>query len=243
MHNLESWVKEIARENEFKIDKEIYRGFYYSTIKIRNIIYEGDYQDKKAILKIYDDPRLSDEPVAQAKFNGINNSKILFAPKIYKSELTSTKSGWLIMEKLSGGSFMKSPLARMERMNFLNLYLEYRKNFPIKPTRTLALAENLPTHEFHCFRISRWLQMANDREAKIVLNGEKPVLEPNKLVAYYGKSISIIRKEFLKRKMIWCHGHFKPKEIFLTLDGKYYLTDFAHVKMYPEVYELAFIIW
>ena len=44
--------------------------------------------------------------------------------------------------------------------------------------------------------------------------------------------------------MVWCHGHFNPAEIFKNpKDNTYYLLDFAHTKMYPEGYELAFIIW
>ena len=44
--------------------------------------------------------------------------------------------------------------------------------------------------------------------------------------------------------MIWCHGHFKPNEIYVVpKSNTYYLIDFAHTKMYPEGYELAFIIW
>ncbi len=42
--------------------------------------------------------------------------------------------------------------------------------------------------------------------------------------------------------MWWCHGHCKPVEIFRT-PSKTYLTDFAHVGLYPEGMELAFIIW
>jgi len=43
--------------------------------------------------------------------------------------------------------------------------------------------------------------------------------------------------------MIYCHGHFKPSEIYKLSKNKYYLLDFAHAKIYPEGYELAFMIW
>lgn len=43
--------------------------------------------------------------------------------------------------------------------------------------------------------------------------------------------------------MVWCHGHFKPHELFKVSDNLYYLTDFAHSQMHPQGFELAFIIW
>ena len=54
----------------------------------------------------------------------------------------------------------------------------------------------------------------------------------------------MIRKELGRREMVWCHGHFKPHELFKNKEaGGYYLTDFAHTHMYPEGYELGFIVW
>jgi len=138
---------------------------------------------------------------------------------------------------------MSSPLALGERADFLRLYLEYRQNLK-KPTRALTLVENLPADEFHIFRISRWLQLANDKEEERLAKGEKPVLVPSKFIPYYKKACRVIRHEFAKRRMVWCHGHFKPHEIYaLPNQNKFYLTDFAHSKMYPEGYELAFIVW
>lgn len=241
-NNLKNLAKWVARKAGFKIGKEIYRGFYY-TDKIRNIIYDGTFESKPAILKLYDDPRLSGEPLAQNAFNAANKSKILLAPQVYKYEIVSPKKGWLIMQKLEGGYFMSSPLLSKERLNFLELYWEYRQNVK-RPSRSLTLAENLPADEFHIFRIYRWLQLANDKEEELIMNGKKPVLLVKKFIPYFKNAAQLIRKEFLKRKMVWCHGHFKPHEIYvLSGQDKYYLTDFAHTKMYPEGYELAFIIW
>jgi hypothetical protein len=243
--NLHIWIKEIAKKTGFVLGKEIYQGEYYSPDRIRNLIFEGQYQNKTAVLKVYDDPRLTDEPVAQDTFNKKNKSKILRAPEVYNYEITSPKKGWLIMEKLpENGYFLKQPLDPKERKQFLELYLEYRKNSPSKPTRVLTLAENLPAHEFHTFRISRWFQLATDKEAELVMSGQKPILKPKKFIPRFEKGLTLIRQEFKRRKMVWCHGHFKPHEIFKVSErGIYYLTDFAHSKMYPEGYEFGFIIW
>jgi len=243
--HLDIWAKEIIKKTGFILDKEIYRGNYYSPNKIRNLIFDGHYKKKPAILKLYDDPRLTDEPVAQDNFNKNNKSKILKAPQIYRYQMVSLKKGWLIMEKLpENGFFLKQPLNPSDRKEFLELYLEYRKKSPNRSTRQLVLVENLPAHQFHILRINHWFQLANDKEAELIMAGKTPVLKPKDFIPKYEKCLKLINKEFKNRKMIWCHGHFKPHEIFKVPETKtYYLTDFAHSKMYPEGYESAFIIW
>lgn len=241
-NNLESWAREVVQENQFNIKREIRRSFYYATGQMKSLIYGGVWQGQNAVLKLYNDPRLTNDPVAQNAFNEKNKSKILLAPRVLKYEVVSPQKGWLIMEKISGERMLQSPLPPEKRANFLKLYLEYRNNFPAKPTRPLLLSESLSAAEFNHYRIARWLQLANDKEAEFVLKGEKPVLDVKKFMPLFEKSIGIIRKEFAKRKMVWCHGLFAPYKI-MKKGGRYYLFDFGHTKLYPEGYELAFIIW
>jgi hypothetical protein len=243
--HLDIWSKQIIKKTNFKPKKEIKRAEYYAFGKTRVLIFTGQYKNKPAVLKIYDDPRISEEPLAQIKFNQQNKSKILRAPEVYKHEIASPQKGWLIMEKIPETAIsFKRPLKPEQRKEFLEIYLEYRKNFPIKANRPLNLSENLPADKFHLFRIARWFQLANDKEAEIIISGQKPVLDPKEFIPRYIKGLSLIEKEFKKRKMIWSHGLFNPTKIFKDKSqNKYYLIDFGHNKMYPEGYELAFIIW
>lgn len=117
------------------------------------------------------------------------------------------------MERLpSGGQFFSQPVKN--KKEFATLYLEYRLNFSQKPTRPLTLVENLRADEFYIFRINRWLELVTAKEAKALLCGKKPLLKPKEFIPRFEKGLNIIRKEFSKRKMIWCHGHFKPHELF-----------------------------
>lgn len=243
--HLRALAKEIVQQTGFVLGKIIYQGEYYSPDKIRNIIFDGFYRDKPAVLKIYDDPRLMDEGPALDGFNKKNKSKILIAPQLYAHQTISSKKGWLIMEKLpDNGHFFNQPLSKEKREDFLKLYLEYRDNFPNKPHRFLTLAENLPADEFHIFRIERWFQLANDKEAELTMSGESSILKSEDFIPRFKKGLALIRQEFSKREMVWSHGHFKPHDIFEVPDKKiYYLTDFAHSRMYPQGYELGFIIW
>lgn len=242
--NFEKWAGKISEETDFKPGKKIYEGIYYSPEDVRNTIYEGVYNGKPAVLKMYDDPRTTDEPLALESFHKVNTSKLLTAPELYEYKIESSNKGWLIEEKLpEGGVFFSSPLSMSEKTEFAQMYLEYRKNFPTEPTRELTLLEYLPAEEYHSTRISGWLKLANKKESERRFKGEKTVLDPKEFTSIYKKAIKVIRSTMRGRKMIWTHGHFKPNEVYKVSDNKYYLIDFAHSKMVPEGYELAFIIW
>ena len=112
---LDIWSKEIFRKTGFVPEKEIKRGVYYSKDNVRDLIFEGKYKGKSAILKIYDDPRITDEPLAQIRFNKQNKSKILRAAEVYGYEMKSPNKGWLIMEKLPLQNPFKRPLKSKQR--------------------------------------------------------------------------------------------------------------------------------
>ena len=141
--SLEIWGEKVARKYNFVIDKKIYQGDYYVVTKIRNVIFSGVYQDKPAVLKVYDDPRMTDEPISLKNFNKQNKSKVLKAPELYDYQIISLQKGWLIMEKLPESELFQSPLNKNGKKEFLDVYLEYRRNFPVAPSRKFALIENL----------------------------------------------------------------------------------------------------
>lgn len=242
--NLDKLAELVIKKTGFVFKKIIAQGFNYDRAKKRNIIIDGLYKGSPAVLKLYDDWRITDEPLALKEFNKINKSKILKAPRLYEYNIISPTQGWLIMEKLpEGGIFFSVPLKENQKEEFLKIFFEYRRNFPKKPWRKLTLAEKLPAGEFHIYRIMRWLEMATQMESQRTLNNQSPVLNARSFIPFFLNSIEFIKKEFLNRKMVFCHGHFKPHEIYAASNNLFYLTDFAHVKMYPEGYELAFIAW
>lgn len=234
---------EIAESTGLVLGKEIYRANYYSPDLVRDLIVEGTYEGKPVVLKIYDDQRITDEPFSQVMFNKVNTSDLLVAPEVYTYEVESPHSGWFIMEKLPEGS-ESFPQPVTDKEEFAHLFLEYRRHFPTEPTRPLLLAEQLPADEYHVYRIGRWLELGTAKEADEARNGRPPILEPKEFLPRHAAGLDIIRKEFSNRKMVWCHGHFKPHELFrIPGEQRYFLTDFAHSKMYPEGHEFAFMIW
>lgn len=237
-------IENIIKKSGFEKDKEIYRGFYYSKDNLRNIIFSGRYKGKPAILKFYNDVRITDEPKSLENFLKHNKSKSLKAPSLYKKHIISPFSGWFIAEKIPNDFHnTKKTLSQKERGEFLEIFLEYRKNFPLRPERNLFLVEKLSADNFHIFRINRWLELAQKKEAESYFKNKKFILD-KAFLNLYERALEKIKKEFKSREMIWCHGHFKPHEVFFNQEKtKYYLIDFAHTAMFPEGYELAFMAW
>lgn len=114
-------AKEVAELTGFKLGKRIYQGNYYAKGKVRNAIFSGVYQGRPAVLKIYLDPRFTDEPKSQIAFSRANTSKVLVAPKVYKYKIESPHQGWFIMEKLPPGSFFTQPVKDKEEFAYLYL--------------------------------------------------------------------------------------------------------------------------
>jgi hypothetical protein len=240
----DEWARQIASETGFVLGEKIYQGTYYSADFVRNAIWRGDWKGKPAVLKAYDDPRMSDEPRALAAFHASGASSVLRAPALYASRMESPKRGWLIMERLpEGGSFFPAPLAATDISVFVDLYIQYRAQFPSVPTRPLTLLERLPAHEYHRQRIASWFRLATDREEQRRMNGEPLLLEPAEFLMRHDLVLAALDAEFKCRDMNWCHGHFKSNEVYRDPAGGYILTDFAHSKMYPQGYELAFMVW
>lgn len=241
VHPFATEAKRVAAATGFQLGSLLYTARHYGR-QYRNAIYTGTFRSKPAVLKLYDEPQPTDEPRALAAFSRSNRSATLRAPRLYASGIVSPTRGWLIMERLnSTGHFLSSPIAPADRPEFLRVFTAYRESFPTKPHRPLTLLEQLPAHEYHTVRISRWLQLAVDTE--IVRPLQQQALLGKEFAPLYEAALVFIRDAFKHRKMLWCHGHVKPKEVFQCADRTYALTDFAHTRMYPEGYELAFIIW
>ncbi len=232
-------AQQVADQQGFHIQETLSLGIYYAKDNIRNVVLGGTFQGKPAVLKVYDDPRETDEPTALRAFLTHNTSERVIAPALYAFGIQTPHSGWLIMERLpEAGAFFRAPLDDRSRQEFLDVYQEYRTHFPTTPHRPLTETEKLPPAVLHKKRIDTWREMAHD-----VTTQTDSVIPHTEMEKRYKIAIAYIEKEFAHREKIWCHGHFKPQEIFKAPSGVYYLTDFAHNHLLPEGYEYGFIIW
>lgn len=234
---LDEYAKAIITKTRLDDAKEIYRA------EGRNVIFRGVYQGKLAVLKVYDDHRINNEPQAQELFLQANQSSALKAPQVYAWKIESIHRGWLIMEELTGGRFLDPPLNGPDKDRFLRAFVEYTQNFPAEPTRPLSLPEQLGAADYHTYRINRWLGMAAEIDADRVDKGKPPLLDPGRLRGKFTVAINLIRTYYDDQPMRWGHGHVKPQDVYWKSDSEIYLTDFGHTKMHPAGYEAAFVIW
>src|SRR5215203_2263888 len=241
---LDAWAQEICKQHDLRRAKELHRTTHDLSDRLRNLIWEVEREEGPAILKVYDDDVVNVEAESLRAFHDSNRSRILSAPDLYLSETVSLTKGWLVIEKLGeGGRFLESPLQGSERDRFIELYCEYRRNFPSGPNRPLALAEAQDAYRFHSFRTMQALETASTREQQRAFAGERPVLEHEELLPRLEAVMDRVRAAFKGRDLHWGHGHFKSSDLFEYADGRWAITDFGHTKMLPEGYEEALAIW
>jgi hypothetical protein len=241
---LEAWAQEICTRHGLRQRQELRRTTHDLSDRLRNLIWEVEHAGRPAVLKVYDDDVVNVEAASLRAFHESNRSRVLTAPELYLFETASLSKGWLLIEKLPDeGRFLESPLAHDEREGFMELFCEYRRNFPRRPNRPLALAEMQDAYRFHSFRTMQALETASTREQQRAFAGESAVLEHGELLPRLEAVMDRVRSVFKGRELHWGHGHFKPSDLFEYADGRWAVTDFGHTKMLPEGYEEALAIW
>jgi len=242
---LERWAQDISRQHQLEIRTELRRTTHDLSDRLRNLIWEVTYQGRPAVLKVYDDDVANVEAESLRAFQERNRSTFLTCPELYLWETVSLTKGWLLIEKLPDqGRFLESPLPASERQLFVQLFCEYRDNFPRTPNRPLALAESQDAFRFHAFRLMQALETASTREQQRAFDGEPPVLERDELLPRIDAAITRLEQVFTGRGLHWGHGHFKPDDVYEFAGARRWaITDFGHTKMLPEGYEPALVIW
>ncbi len=242
---LEQWAREIAQQNGLEVRQELRRTTHDLSDRLRNLIWEVDYQGRPGVLKVYDDDVANVEAESLQAFQEANRSTLLTCPELYLSDTVSPSKGWLVIEKLPDeGRFLESPLKPRERERFVELFCEYRRNFPREPNRPLALVESQDAFRFHVYRLMQALETASTREQQRAFEGDPPVLEREQILPRLDAVMDCLSAVFTGRNLHWGHGHFKPSDVYEFRGGRRWaITDFGHTKMLPEGYEPAVAIW
>jgi hypothetical protein len=242
---LEQWARAVADGRGIELREEMRRTTYAESDRLRNLMYDARFEGRPAVLKLYDDEVINVEAESLRQWHAVNRSAMLGAPELFADEIVSLTRGWLLIEKLPGdGRFLESPLSEQERERFLDVFVEYRANFPRSPNRPLALAERHDAFQFHTFRLMQSVEKASTREQEREFRGEDKVLDSDAFVRRLGRALERLRAVLSERPLHWGHGHVKPIDVFRYPGGeRWALTDFGHTKMLPDGYEPAFAIW
>lgn len=231
-------IQAVLRQASFTAEKEIYRCYVYGRENLRDLVLRGIYRGQSACIKIYKigditGSEIEKEATNFQRFNTANRSVIIKAPELLANHPYDGQFGWFITSYIAGGKII--PLGvnfstAKQKEEIARCYLDYRFNFP-KAWRKKQLREEKGAEVIIKQRIKRWEALAKGRKSDISL--AKGSIKRAK---------DIIGREYGQIKLWWTHGHFCNREIIKT-GNLYYLTDFAHVKYYPELYELALVIW
>jgi hypothetical protein len=242
---LDRWAHDIAEKHGLELKEELRRTTHDLSDRLRNLIWEVEYRGRPAVLKVYDDDVVNIEAESLRAFQETSRSTTLTSPELYLSEEVSLTKGWLLIEKLpDDGRFFESPLEEHDRERFVELFCEYRRNFPREPNRPLALAESQDAFRFHAFRLMQALETASTREQERAFDGEPPVLEHDDILPRLEAVMDRLSQVFTGRALYWGHGHFKPADVYEFAGAeRWAITDFGHTKMLPEGYEPALAIW
>lgn len=238
------WGQLLAQKNGFKLGEHIENRTFYTDDALRAALFHAEIDGKPVILKLWDDPRPIDEPVAIKAYNNVNSSSMLRAPDILAYGIETPFKGWMLSEKLPENA-QPFPLTIEgdDRVQLLRLYVEYRMTFPSEPHRPLMLIEKMDAGSYHRQRICRWFNLAQLKELELQSNLGKTVLD-DAFATLYIQALDEIYRYFRGRPMQWSHGHFKSDTLLHVGDRpEYYMTEFTHTRMYPEGYELSFIVW
>lgn len=242
---LERWAHEIARQHQLDIQGELRRTTHDLSDRLRNLIWDVTYQGRPAILKVYDDDVVNVEASSMRAFQASNHSTLLACPELYLWETVSLTKGWLLIQKLPDqGRFLESPLSAGDRERFVELFCEYRRNFPREPSRPLALPEAQDAFRFHAFRLMQALETTSIREQQREFDGEARVLDHEDILPRIEATMVRLEEVFTGRGLYWGHGHFKPDDVYEFPGARRWaITDFGHAKMLPDGYEPALAIW
>lgn len=242
---LERWARELAERHGLEVQDELRRTTHDTADDLRNLIWEVAYEGRPALLKVYDDDVVNLEPHTLRAFHEASRSTRLLAPELYLGESVSPTKGWLVIEKMpDDGRFFDSPLSPADRERFVDMFCEYRRNFPREPNRRLTLAEAQDAFHFHAFRLMQAVDTASTRELRRAYAGEPTVLEHDALLPRIAAVTDHLREVFGGRGLYWGHGHFKADDLYEYADGeRCAIVDFGHAKMVPPGYEPALAIW
>lgn len=228
-------IRSMGEQNFTPHGEPVHEGLWYDG-RTRSLVYEGTWNgsngEQPAEYKIYDDPREMNEEAGLKLFHEVNTSDRIRAPRLLVSHIDSAHSGWVIMEKFAEEpkEYFAPPLSDEKRKEFVDIFREYRRHFPEKNP---AAESETTAVEFHTQRIVRWRALAEKADPAL-LNEQQDL---------YERAEKKVAEAFTDKKMVWGVGHVWPKKVHTMADGSIFLTNFGHMKYYPEGYELAAVIW
>lgn len=232
---VKSITKKIVDQTGFEIERELFRGMIYDENKLGSVIYKGRYEGKDAVLKLQGLEPETDEIEIIAGFNKQNISNKIRLPQVYKFKHWDKRDGYgyLITEFITAPHIFEMPFATGFQMKlFCEFYEEYRTKC-LNKIFTKQAKDERKASNFVIRRVSMWQKIA---KIKGILEKRISNKQIRTIIKRYKQ---IMERELKNVKMVFCHGHLTPSDIFY--DGKQFiLLSNLYWSFRPEYYDIVF---
>ena len=208
------------------------RSSWWSSREIGAFRYEGEFEGKRAVLKIQGvRPRTSEIYMIQS-FSKANKSKILRAPLLYSCLPWDNGKRYeaLVLEFVDGKPIINSPVTAVELNEFFSLRNEYKKNCVVLPW--VEKPKELLSEEIK-INFTKW------REASFKLYPKHPLRRESD-ADLINNAINILKENYKNAEREFQHGHFGASDLLKIKNGQVIILSNLYWSWKPPFYDAVF---
>lgn len=225
-------LKDACKRLDFIPKKLLDRSHWWTSKEIGAFRYEGEFEGKKAVLKVQGVKPATSEIYMIQSFSERNKSKILRPPLLYAYLPWDNEKRYeaLVLEFVDGIKVVNTPTNKNELEEFFNLRKEYKENcvdnhWIEKPKRTLSQEVKI--------NFAKW------RKASYQLYPTHPFRksEDRKLI---DKAVDLLAKNYETVKPEFQHGHFGISDLLKAENGQVAILSNLYWSWKPPFYDAVF---
>lgn len=212
--------------------KLIDRSHWWTSKEIGAFRYEGEFEGKKAVLKIQGAKPATSEIYMIQAFSKANQSKILRPPLLYSffSWNDDRRYEALVLEFVGGKKVVNNPTNKDELEEFFNLRKEYKENCVVnlwidKPSESLSQEIKI--------NFEKW------REASFKLYPSHPFREKDdeRLI---DEAVDLLVEGYIGIDSEFQHGHFSVGDLYKISDNEAIILSNLYWSWKPPFYDAIF---
>lgn len=225
-------LEDASKRLGFIPTKLIDRSHWWSSKEIGAFRYEGEFEGKKAVLKIQGvKPNTSEIYMIKSLLKS-NKSKILRPPLLYSFLPWDDEKKYeaLVLEFIPGKKVVNSPTNESELEEFFNLREEYKKNCVVNPwidKPSESLSQEIKIN------FEKW------RQASFKLYPTHPLRRDEDAVLI-DKAVGILSENYKGVEREFQHGHFGVSDLLKTKDGQVIILSNLYWSWKPPFYDAVF---
>lgn len=224
-------LEDAAQRTGFLPEKLLSRSSWWTSTEIGAFHYKGEYEEKKAVLKVQGVKPAISEVRMITSFAKINRSSIIRPPHLYASLLWDDEKRYeaLVLEYLEDSKAVQSPTNEEQCKRFFALYKDYRANclqspWLEKPDTTIPerITENF----------AKW------RQASFKLFPEHPFRQEGDK-QLIDEAVALLKEGYQAVEPEFQHGHFSANDLYQVSDQVILLSN-LYWSWRPPLYDAVF---